>query len=241
MKTINKVSIIMSVYNGEKYLAEAIESILNQTFRDFEFIIINDNSTDNSLKIIRRYQQKDKRIKLVNNSQNIGLTKSLNIGLKIAKGKYIARMDADDISLPMRLQIQVSFLEENPQIFLVGTGAIKINELSQETGRFKPTISKKILKQKIKITNCIYHPTIMFRNTGDYLYNEKFKYAQDYDLYLRLIFNRMEILNMDNYLLKYRSHKESISQDKLKTQKYFKRIAQKDYFFNYLKSLIGQH
>ena len=101
----------MSVYNGAKFLAEAIDSILAQTFTDFEFIIIDDTSSDDSLQVINSY--KDARIVLLQNTKNIGLTKSLNIGIAKAKGKYIARMDADDISMPKRLEKQFDFMEEH--------------------------------------------------------------------------------------------------------------------------------
>ena len=120
-----KVSVLMSVYNGEKYLKEAIKSILGQSFKDFEFIIINDGSIDKTEKIIKVFN--DKRIVLIN-QENIGLTKSLNNGLKLAQGDYIARMDADDVALSYRLEKQVKFLDSNPHIFLVGSSCYLINE-----------------------------------------------------------------------------------------------------------------
>ena len=106
------VSILMPVYNSEKYLREAIKSILNQTFTNFELIIINDGSTDNSLKIIKSF--KDNRIKIIKNKGNLGLIKTLNKGIDLAQGKYIARMDADDIAMPKRLEKQIAFFNENP-------------------------------------------------------------------------------------------------------------------------------
>jgi len=105
-----KISVIMSVYNGEKYLGEAIDSVLGQTFTDFDFIIVNDGSTDGSPGIIQSYR--DERIRVINNEKNIGLTKSLNKAIKESGGEYIARQDADDISLPERFEEQVWFLEE---------------------------------------------------------------------------------------------------------------------------------
>jgi glycosyltransferase involved in cell wall biosynthesis len=106
-----KISILMPVYNGEKYLREAIDSILNQTFTDFEFLIVDDGSTDNSVEIINSYQ--NSRINLVKNDKNEGLVYTLNRGLSLAKGEYIARMDCDDISLPERLKKQIDFLDSN--------------------------------------------------------------------------------------------------------------------------------
>jgi len=114
-----KVTVLMPVYNGEKYLNEAIDSILGQTFKDFKFLIINDGSTDGTADILKSY--KDSRIKVTNNEKNIGLTKSLNKGLKMAKSEYIARMDADDISLPTRLQKQVEFMDSHPKVGVCGT------------------------------------------------------------------------------------------------------------------------
>ena len=112
-----KITVLMPVYNGEKYLREAIGSILNQTFNDFEFLIINDSSTDSTREIILSYD--DTRIRLEDNEKNIGLTHSLNKGLRLAKGKYVARMDADDISLPDRLEKQLAVIENNTDVSIV--------------------------------------------------------------------------------------------------------------------------
>ena len=123
------VTVLMPVYNGEKYLKEAIESILNQTFKDFEFLIINDGSTDNSVKIIQSFN--DLRIRLIHNESNIGLIKTLNKGLKLSNGKYIARMDCDDVSLPKRLSVQINFMEKHPEIGVCGSW-VKIIGLEQK-------------------------------------------------------------------------------------------------------------
>ena len=131
------VSVIMSVYNGEKYLVQAIDSILNQTYQNFEFIIIDDCSTDNSSHILQEYAKKDSRIKIIKKEKNIGIKgfiENLNLGISIAEGKYIARMDADDISLPERFQKQVTFLENNPEIFMVGAQIDFINEKNEIIG-----------------------------------------------------------------------------------------------------------
>ena len=113
------VTVLMAVYNGEKFLKEAMESILTQTFTDFEFLIINDGSTDNSVKIIEEFN--DPRIRLIHNEKNLKLIASLNKGISLAKGKYIARMDCDDISMPYRLEKEVDFLENSLEYGLVGT------------------------------------------------------------------------------------------------------------------------
>ncbi|NHJ46179.1 MAG: glycosyltransferase family 2 protein, partial [Asgard group archaeon] len=114
-----KVTVLMSVFNGEKYLREAIDSVLHQTFTDFEFLIINDGSTDNSVEIINSYD--DERIHLVHNEQNIGLAASLNKGINLARGEYIARMDCDDINHQTRLEKQVKFMDKNPDIGLLSS------------------------------------------------------------------------------------------------------------------------
>jgi len=210
MKT-PKISVIMSAYNAEKYIAEAIESILNQTFKDFEFIIINDSSTDDSLKIIKKYKNKDRRIVLINNKKNIGLTKSLNKGLKIAKGKYIARMDDDDISLSNRFQIQFNFLKKNKEIFLVGAGTIIINKNGKCIKKSIPIANRFKIKNILNKKNFFYHSTIMFRNIHKIFYREKMLYVEDYDLYLRLIDKGYSLTNIKKPLLKYRISDNSMT------------------------------
>jgi glycosyltransferase involved in cell wall biosynthesis len=224
-----EISTIMAVYNSEKFLSEAIESILNQTFKDFEFIIINDCSTDNSLKIIKEYQKKDNRIILINNKKNVGLTKSLNIGLKEAKGKYIARMDADDISFFERFQVQYDFLEKNKDINLLGAGIIMISSDGREIVKVYGINNQRKLYNRLEKKNCLNHPVIMFRNEG-YFYREKFIYAQDYDLYLRLLSRNKNIFCLEKPLLKYRINPEAISFSKRIKQTLFSKKANEFYF-----------
>ena len=130
-----KVSVLMCVYNRETYLQQAIDSILAQTFRDFEFVIVNDGSIDNSWQILNEYSEKDSRIVLIDNKKNIGLEKSLNKGLAATKGEYVARQDADDISLPNRLQLQVDYLENHPEIGALGSSIEFINSQGLVTGK----------------------------------------------------------------------------------------------------------
>jgi glycosyltransferase involved in cell wall biosynthesis len=225
---ITKVSVIMAVYNSEKFLSEAIESILNQTFKDFEFIIIDDCSSDNSLDIIKNYAKQDKRIILIENKKNIGLTKSLNKGLKIAKGKYIARIDADDIALSERLEKQYNFLEKNPGIFLLGTGAYNIDENGNVKSIKKPLTNSDLIKKTLYYKNCIYHPTITFSNEG-FLYREKFYYSQDYDFYLRMISEAKKLTNTPNLLIKYRMAPEAVSFSQRAKQRLFAEKAKEFY------------
>ena len=203
----------MAVYNTkEEWLRESIESILTQTLTDFEFIIINDGSTNNAEEVILSY--KDMRIKYIK-QENQGLAKSLNNGMDIAQGEYIARMDSDDISLPERFEKQISFLEKNPEISLVGTSY----EMFPER---KIVLHPDKVKFVDLLKGCfIAHPTVMFRKADfekyNLKYNETFKAAQDYDLWSRAI-RYLNFANLEEVLLKYRHHEESISVSKKEIQ-----------------------
>jgi glycosyltransferase involved in cell wall biosynthesis len=199
-----KLSVIMPVYNAGELLKESMESVLNQTFRDFEFVIINDCSTDNSLKTIKAFQKKDKRIRIINNKENLGVKKSLNKALELSKGEYVARMDADDISLPDRFKIQVNYLDRNPEIFLIGGSAIVINQEGKRWGVFEKYDNYRKIAKRLQKTNCIIHPLIMFRNTHEFFYREKFIRSEDYDLYLRILTSGKNLTNLPDFLLKYR-------------------------------------
>jgi glycosyltransferase involved in cell wall biosynthesis len=182
-----KITVLMSVYNGEKHLQESISSILDQTFKDFEFIIINDGSTDRSREII--ISCRDSRIRLVNNEKNIGLTRSLNKGLKLATGIYIARMDADDVSMPARFEKQVVFLDSHPSVGVVGINSLVIDEQGKPLFKINhPTVHGKIIS-KLLLDNKFVHSSVMLRKTclkTSGYYNEDFQMAQDYELFLRL-------------------------------------------------------
>mgnify|MGYP001024150248 CR=1 FL=1 len=215
MKTISpKVSVIMSVFNAELYLKSAIESILNQTYKNFEFIIINDGSSDNSDFIIKSFN--DDRIRYVNEEKNSGLVNALNKSLKLAIGEFIARMDADDIALPTRLEQQVDFLIANEKVELVGTYYEKITN-SISMGVRKQQSNYRKLKFRLFFGNNIAHPTVMFRrklvDDGDYYYRLDYTVAQDYELWTRLAIK----YNLDNVplvLLKYRVHSNQVTHHK---------------------------
>lgn len=202
----------MSVYNCQKYLDETIKSILNQTFKDFEFIIINDCSTDDSLNIIKKYQESDDRIKLINNEKNIGLTKSLNKGINLVQGQYIARQDAGDISFPDRLAKQYEFLEKNKNIFLTGTNFDYIDKNNSLINfkHDKPFFDLNLIKKNLPKSNCFVHTSIMFRNENTY-YREKFYYGQDYDLYLNLLSTGKKMCNLENKLVLWRMDASALS------------------------------
>ena len=206
-----KITVLMSVYNGEKYLRQAMESILNQTFRDFEFLIINDASNDASKEIILSYS--DPRIVYVENEENLGLTRSLNKGLKMAKGEYVARMDADDLSLLERLQKQVEFLDKNKEVVLLGSCSEFIDENGEVFRKNNTVYSKEELFYNLTFGNVFPHSSVMFRkkevlDLGGY--NEEFKRSQDFELWNRI--SRKYAVNMlDDVLLQWRNLKDNIS------------------------------
>lgn len=203
-----KVSVIMPVYNGEKYLKESIESILNQTFSDFEFIIIDDCSTDRSLKIIEEYN--DSRIKLIRNEKNIGTTRSLNFGIGVAVGKYIARMDCDDVSMPERFEKQVLFLQKNRDIGVCGSWVETIGDVVGEVWKYP--VSSEEIKAYLLFASCIVHPSVMIRkeSLGSLRYDDDFTNAQDYELWTRMTDSTI-MSNFPEVLLKYRVNKKSQS------------------------------
>ena len=219
----------MSVYNGAKFLAEAIASILAQTFTDFEFIIIDDASSDNSLQVINSY--KDARIIVLQNTKNLGLTKSLNIGIAKAKGKYIARMDADDVSMPKRLEKQFGFMEEHPEFAFCGTRAISINEEGQEISYLPDTVcDEDIILASIFFKNMFTHSTLFIKKkalTDVGGYDEEFTRSQDYRLYLKLFTNNYFGTNLNENTLKYRVTKNSVTRVFSESQDIFARLAVK--------------
>lgn len=211
-----RVSVVMSVFNGEKYLRNAVDSILSQTFADFEFIVIDDGSSDNGSEIIDSYQ--DPRIRFSRNEQNIGVTRTLNKGLKQARGEYIARMDCDDVSLPDRLVKQVAFMDSNPDMGACGTWALDIDQTGKVLGK-RETPSGEKLDNFYWQSTPIIHPSAMFRFTqsGGPWYDETNPVAQDYELWLR-IRAEQRLGNLAEYLLLYRVHDKSITAENSERQ-----------------------
>lgn len=214
------ISVIMSVYNGAEFLAEAIESILNQTYTNFEFIIINDGSTDKSLEIIKSYMINDYRIIIINR-KNRGLPYSLNEGIRKSQGKYIARMDADDISLPNRFESQIKFMEQNPDIGICGCSVIDI-----KTGKKWILSSKnKRLQAELLFSSVFAHPSVMIKKKviidHKLFYNENFLHSQDFELWTRMA-EFTSMANLQKPLIKYRILETSITRqaDKDLTKKY---------------------
>lgn len=204
------VSVVMSVYNGEKYLRDSVESILNQTFKDFEFIIIDDGSTDNTKKIIQSY--KDKRIILISR-ENRGLVASLNEGIEKAQGVYIARQDDDDISLPGRFKTEVDLLEDHEDIVAVGSSIIVIDERGGQIAEHRVLTEDRELRDELLIRSPFAHGSIMFKKTSAQevgLYQKQFWPAEDYDLWVR-IGTQGKFANINKPLYKYRVNSEGIS------------------------------
>lgn len=200
-----RVSVILPVYNAQSTLQEAIDSILSQSFRDFELIIINDGSTDNSEKIIKNYS--DSRIVYINNITNKGLIFSLNEGLRISSGDYIARMDADDISVKERFQKQVDYLDKNPECIVCGSQIEFFGNISQLQIKRKYFENSKSCKDFLLMYPCFAHPAVMMRGSiirnKNIKYNADYKNVEDYKLWIDLS-NLGDFHNLSDILLFYR-------------------------------------
>lgn len=206
------VSVIMPAYNAAKYVEQAIESILNQTYKKFEFIIVEDASGDSTLNILKDIRAKDKRIILIQNRTNLGVTKSLNKALKLAKGKYIIRMDADDWAYPQRFQLQIDLMEKNPNVVVSGS-YIEIcdSKLKTKYIRKYPHDDANIRKHIFRYSP-FAHPATIWK--AEVLkkerYNEVIGVSQDYELYFR-VGKIGKFMNLDKSLLKLRMHEGSVS------------------------------
>ena len=207
-----KASVVMTVYNGEEFLEQAIESILSQTFEDFEFIIIIEHgSNEKSQEIIARYAQKDKRISLLHNDSKLGIAASLNRGMRAAKGEYIARMDGDDISLTTRLEKQIKFMDENPGIAICATGVTCIDGKGAKVNIIdKCADDPEQIKSDLIFYCFIRHPTVMFRKSivseRGLFYDEGYLATEDYELWCRAAHVAV-VARMPEILLLYRWHK----------------------------------
>jgi len=205
-----RVSVLMSVYNGELYLTEAIDSILGQTFTDFEFIIINDGSTDRTGSILRGYT--DARIQVFEQT-NMGLTRSLNRGISLARGEYVARMDADDISMPERLVKQVAFLDAHPEIGVLGTACRIVDEVSHREWEMHPPLSDKQIRRHLIRGNPFVHSSVMMRKSVFQAiggYDEAYPYVQDYELWIRMALHT-RLANLPDILHMRRFHWGAVS------------------------------
>lgn len=208
-----RVSVVMPVYNEERFLREAVDSILSQTFTDFEFIIIDDGSTDGTPDILAQYAQRDSRVRVFR-QENSGLVRSLNRAVALSRGEYVARMDADDISLPKRLATQVRWLDSNPEIASLATRTDEIDENGRVVKRGDRYVGSAFIRRTLlRGYSILYHGSVMFRRVcfdrvGGY--REEFKRAEDYDLWLRMT-DHYSLDNVPEILYQHRLRLGSVS------------------------------
>lgn len=208
------VSVIIPCYNAEKYVEQAVRSIMTQTYKNLEILITDDCSTDSSFAILQKLAKEDSRIKLFKNEQNQKIVRTLNTLVERANGKYIARMDADDISLQKRIEKQVEFMEANPDIAICGTNAWHIDEANRVISKSHLPIYNSEIQLFKNFANPFYHPSVVIRSSvlKECLYDEKFLLAEDYDLWIRILAKRKGS-NLRNRFLYYRILQSSLSHD----------------------------
>lgn len=213
---MSKISILLPAYNAEKYIKKSIESVLNSSYINFELIVLNDGSTDNTENIVRTFR--DNRIRLINNLQNKGIIKSLNLGIMEANGDFIARMDADDISHPRRFELQVkTIIKDNLDI--ISSSAVTTNKIIKRTIGTEANADE--LKLALAFYNPIIHPLVMARSEIFKLnmYDENYQHAEDYELWTRLMLSGAKFRTTADILLTYRIHANQISKSKSNFQK----------------------
>ena len=217
-----KVTILMPVYNSERYLSVSVQSILNQTWSDFEFIIVDDCSTDNTAHILNAFANQDRRIHLLRNSTNLGVTRSLNIGFDQAQGEYIARMDADDVAAPTRIEKQLIFLEQDRDVGIVGGGCNIVDSEGGYISDWMKPAGDLAIRWEMLLDNPFIHPTVMLRRKvlDDHRlrFNEALLVSQDYDFWTRIL-QFTKGANLSEPVLSYRVHRDQISRGNRDRQK----------------------
>jgi len=218
---MTKISVVMSIYNGEQFIDESINSVLDQNFKNFEFLIMDDASVDKTFEILKFYKKKNQKIKIFRNKNRIGLTKSLIRLISKAKGILIARLDVDDICQKNRLIIQKNWLLKSNKNALIGTSGYKININNEIIGKYnlKNLKHDKLIK-KLLFKNYLLHSSVMFKKKYYKIaggYNPNYQFAQDYDLWLK-ISKHGNIKNINKNLVSIREHANSISKIKRKQQ-----------------------
>ena len=233
------VSILMSIYNESPYfLRGAVESILSQSYTNSEIVLISDNPHNDELnKIAAGYAQKDSRIKFIKNKENIGLTKSLNKGINCCNGKYLVRMDGDDISLPTRIEMQVEYMEKHPEVDVASSNVCFIDEEDHELSKSNLPTDNESIKAELLFHSPIIHPAVIIRNEKtsehSFQYDEHYRYSQDYALWVDMLKDGKRFGNIETCLLKYRLSSNQITSSKRDEQlEYTRKIQQKvwDYF-----------
>jgi hypothetical protein len=219
MPEIPRVSVVMPVHNGAPYLERAVESILAQTLEDFEFVIVDDGSTDSTAEVLRHYESADDRVR-VHHQEKAGLVASLNRGCGQARAAYIARMDADDVAFPDRLARQVEFLDRHPNVAVVGSAVVRIDAAGREIKRNVCPTSHAEIVEALREYTCFTHPSVMLRSAALAAvggYRPAYGPAEDYDLWLRLS-ERYELANLPDPLLYYRVYPGQVSVRQLDQQ-----------------------
>lgn len=210
------VSIILPTYNGAQWIKRSIESVISQSYKDWELIVVDDGSTDNTAVIVANMAQNDSRIRYIKNDVNSGIQKTLNHGLKEARGEYIARIDDDDYWVDTdKLQKQVEFLDTNTDHVLVGTGVIIVDEGDNELFRYLVPITNEAIQKRLLGKNCFVHSSVMFRKVsvmqfGGYSENVAEKHFEDYDLWLKLG-TIGKLANLPTYSVRYTMRNSSLS------------------------------
>src|SRR3989338_4055549 len=205
------ITVLMALYNGGEYLRQTVQSVLDQTYGNFEFLIVNDCSTDDSLKVIESLH--DKRIKVHNNAKNLGQTPSLNIGMKLAEGDYFARIDGDDVALPQWLQVQVNAIEKYPDYSVISSYAVAIDERNRIKKIYAPPLEGEDIVLRSLIAPPIHHVGSILKKKdiiGIGGYDERYIYAADYELWERLIKKDFRITTTPEILVAIREHARSV-------------------------------
>lgn len=214
MTNLHLVSVIIPVFNAERFVEKAVRSIMTQSYKNLEILICDDCSADESFKILQKLSDEDERIKIFKNEKNFGIVKTLNFLVEKASGKFIARMDADDVSLLFRIEKQVEFLEKNSEISVCGTNAFNIDENDKKIGKSRLPITADDARFFAKYFCPLYHPSVMARAEifkGN-KYSSDFPNAEDYELWVRLVFEKnLKVANLSERLLLYRMTSEQVS------------------------------
>jgi cellulose synthase/poly-beta-1,6-N-acetylglucosamine synthase-like glycosyltransferase len=223
-----RITVVMAVRDGDRSLAAAVDSILSQSFSNFELVVVDDGSRDTTPQLLAEYAKRDPRVRVLSQGPQ-GIAAALNRGLSASRSAIIARLDADDVALPDRLRRQLSFLESHPEILLLGSWAIRIDAVGRRTGVLKPPTQHSALLRALGRDNSFVHSSVMYRKSdvvGLGGYRAAFEAAEDYDLWLRLS-ERGQIANLAEPLVCYRTHEESITWRSQVWQAFSVRIAKR--------------
>lgn len=236
------VSVILPVRNAENFLEEALNSVIGQTYQNIEIIAVDDTSTDKTAEILKKYQGKDTRIKVVTNKEQLGVAKSLNVAIKNSSGVYLARMDADDLMQPTRLEKQINYLKKNPLTIALGTWVYEIDEKGNLLGKRTLPSKHKDIYQMMYYAMGLQHPTIMFNRKlvpKNFNWYQDIKYAEDLDLLFRLC-RSGKLANLGEFLMFYRIHKDNLSLKRTKATFFAAQKIRQDAvkFYHYKPSLI---